>query len=373
MSRRLLVEAGPVETRLALTEDGIATEFHVRPAGERGVLGEIRLGRITDSAPDMGAFFVDIGHPTPAFLKKKDAGEAREGAIVTVEVIREPLSVKAARVSARSPAALAAAPLAAGRTAPALLRPAPPFAALLARARGVTTLLVAGGEAAASLRAHLPGLPIEIAAGCPDLFAREGIADDFAEALRPALPLGPTGRLSIDETEALCAIDIDGGGLGPRAANETAAPLAARAIRRRNLSGQILIDFIGDAGAIAAGRAALARALAADPLKPDLAKGDLGGLVLVTRRREGESLLRSLTVPCPVSTGRWACAGHLAARLLREAESLARHQPGRPLLARAPADALAVLEAVAETWRGLSLTLEASAFPSREVAVMVRS
>ncbi|PWR24418.1 ribonuclease E/G [Zavarzinia aquatilis] len=372
MSRRLLVEAGAVETRLALTENGAAAEFHVRPAGERGLLGEIRLGRITDSAPEMGAFFVDIGHATPAFLKKKDAGEAREGALVVAEVIREPLSGKSARISARSPAALAAAPLAAGRTAPALLRPAPPFAALLARARGVSALLVAGGEAAAALRAHLPGLAVEVAVGGADLFAREGLADDFAESLRPALPLGPTGRLTLDETEALTAIDIDGGGLSPRAANETAAPLAAREIRRRNLSGQIVIDFIGDAPAIAAGRAALARALAPDPLKPDLAKGDLGGLVLVTRRREGESLQRSLTVPCPVSTGRWTSAAHLAADVLRRAESLARHQPGRPLLARAPADALALLESRADVWRGLPLTLEVAAFPSREVAVMVR-
>lgn len=371
MSRRLLIEAGPLETRIALLEAGEATEFHVLDPESGDRLGEIRLGRVASTMAELGAFFVDLGGGESGFLKHRDAGGATEGALVVAEVVRAPLGGKAARLSARTPAALAAAPLAQGRDAPALLRPAPPVAARLARARGVKSVTVAGGEAAASLRAHLPGLPFTLAP-VADLFTAEGLAEDFAAALRPRLALGPTGSLAIDETEALTAIDVDGGGLGARAANEEAARLAARALRLRNLSGQIVIDLTGDAPAIAAGRASLAAALASDPLRPDLARGDLGGLVLVTRKREGESLQRATTEPCPVSTGRWASPRHLAARLLRDAESIARHQPGRPLLARAPADAVALLESRPALLRGFDLVLELAPFPSRAVAVMVR-
>ncbi|PWR18674.1 ribonuclease E/G [Zavarzinia compransoris] len=348
MSRRLLIEAGAFETRTALTEGGEAVEFQVFPVGAACLLGEIRLGRIVATEAALGAFFIDIGLDRPAFLKRKDAPGAREGDALAVEVIREAEGGKAARVSARiAPGTL---PDLAGRQPPALLRPAPPAALRLAAARAPDRITVAGEAAApllALLRRALPAVPVEVAHGTSDLFAAEGLADAFAASLRPRLPLVPTGAITIAETEALTAIDIDGGGLGARAANEAGARAAAAEIRRRNLSGQIVVDFIGDAPAIAAGRQMLIRALAADPLRPEVIRGDLNGLVLVTRPRQGDSLSRAVTVPCPIAEGRWLAPRHLAAELCRLADGLAHHHPGKALQALVPADVAAYLESPA--------------------------
>lgn len=367
MSRRLLIEAGAFETRLALLDGGEPVEFRVFPAGRASRLGEIRLGRIVATEAALGAYFIDIGLDRPAFLKRKDAQGAHEGDALAVEIIREATGSKAARVSGRI-AAAATLPADGAKAPPALLRPAPPPALRLAQARAVDEILLAGDEIApllAAARRMLPAVRIDLAHGIADLLAAEGVEDGFAACLSPRLPLGPTGALTIAETEALTAIDIDGGGLGPRAANEAGARLAAAEIRRRNLSGQIVIDFIGDAPAIAAGRQALLQALATDPLRPEVARGDLNGLILVTRQRDGDSVHRAATEACPLADGRWLAPSHLAASLSRIAEALARHHPGRPLHARLPADALSWLEpqpalAALRQRLGAPLTLEAA-------------
>ncbi|MFA5121791.1 ribonuclease E/G [Zavarzinia sp.] len=373
MNRRLLVEAGPIETRLALLEDGVPVEFLLWPATRRPLLGEIRLGRVIEWEASLGAYFVEIGLDQPAFLKRKDAPPLTEGAAVACEVIREPIGHKAARVGARTPDALAAQAKAEaeGREPPALLRPAPPPAARLARQRGAGQIRVSGAAAIAALRQALPDLTVEAAHGMPDLFAAEGIAEEFAASLAREVPFGAGGHLTIDETEALTAIDIDGGDLGPRGANEAAAPVVAREIRRRNLAGQILVDFIGDAPAIAAGKAALLRALKADPLHPELSRGDLNGIVLLTRTRFADSITRAASAPCPLSTGRWASTEHLAAALLRQAEALARHHPGRALLARAPGDVQDYLDA-SGLGDAAGLVLSYAQAPDRAVDVSIR-
>ncbi|RJF89142.1 hypothetical protein D3874_20970 [Oleomonas cavernae] len=103
MTRRFVIEAGPLETRTALIEDGRAIEFHVFPQGRPSLVGEIRLGRVASVEKAMGALFVDIGLDRPAFLKLKDAGRPSpaEGAAIVVEIIREATGAKAARVTTR--------------------------------------------------------------------------------------------------------------------------------------------------------------------------------------------------------------------------------------------------------------------------------
>lgn len=376
MNRRLAIEAGPLETRTALAENGMPVEFHVFPAGRPSLLGEVRLGRVVSVEKGMGALFVDLGLDRPAFLKLKDAGRPSPaaGAAIAVEVIREPAGGKAARVTAR----LAAPPDAAGRVPPALLRPGPHPAARLAREAAAAGPLevVIEGPAAAAVRAGLDGIESRGHQGLRPLFEAEGLEDAFLAALARRIALGSGGSLTIDETEALTAIDIDGGAMAARAANEAGAAAAAREIRRRNLGGQIVIDFIGEAADIAAGRAALARALAADPGRPELARGDLNGLVLVTRPRLGDSLTRAVTEPSPAADGRRLSASHLAARLLRRAESLARHHPGQALRATAPQDVLDFAAPLFESLvrpLGAPLRIEASSGDGRGVTVGLAS
>ncbi|WP_199699344.1 hypothetical protein [Oleomonas cavernae] len=92
----------------------------------------------------------------------------------------------------------------------------------------------------------------------------------------------------------------------------------------------------------------------------------------MTRTRIGPSLRGAVTEPCPASDGRRLTASHLAARLLRRAEGLARHHPGRALIARAPQD---VLDFAAPRFEelvrplGAPLRIEASLGDGRDVEV----
>ncbi|MBL8601897.1 MAG: Rne/Rng family ribonuclease [Myxococcales bacterium] len=61
------------ETRVALIESGIVTELHVERRGERNVVGDVYLGKVTRVLPGMNAAFVDIGLDRAAFLHVDDA------------------------------------------------------------------------------------------------------------------------------------------------------------------------------------------------------------------------------------------------------------------------------------------------------------
>ena len=89
-------------------------------------------------------------------------------------------------------------------------------------------------------------LPIDIS---KDPFKEYLLDDAILEALQKEVNLKNGGRLSIEETKALVAIDVDSGkdtNTGPISRlNQEAAVEIARQIRLRNLSGKIIIDFAG--------------------------------------------------------------------------------------------------------------------------------
>ncbi|MGH9368635.1 MAG: Rne/Rng family ribonuclease [Thermoanaerobaculia bacterium] len=73
MTRDLLVNVTPPETRVALREEGRAVEvFHER-RGREGLVGNVYLGRVHRVLPGMQAAFVSIGFDRDAFLYVEDA------------------------------------------------------------------------------------------------------------------------------------------------------------------------------------------------------------------------------------------------------------------------------------------------------------
>src|SRR6266542_6395921 len=60
------------ETRVALIENGIVTELHIERRGEKDVVGNVYLGKVTRVLPGMNAAFVDIGLERAAFLHVED-------------------------------------------------------------------------------------------------------------------------------------------------------------------------------------------------------------------------------------------------------------------------------------------------------------
>jgi ribonuclease G len=61
------------EIRVAIIENGIVTELHIERRGDRNVVGDVYLGKVTRVLPGMNAAFVDLGLERAAFLHVDDA------------------------------------------------------------------------------------------------------------------------------------------------------------------------------------------------------------------------------------------------------------------------------------------------------------
>lgn len=116
----LLMNVTPNETRIALVETGMLREVHIERQAKRGIVGNIYKGRVTRVLPGMQSAFVDIGLEKAAFLhaadivshtecvdeneqkqfKVKSISElVREGQDIVVQVVKEPLGTKGARLT----------------------------------------------------------------------------------------------------------------------------------------------------------------------------------------------------------------------------------------------------------------------------------
>jgi ribonuclease G len=159
----------------------------------------------------------------------------------------------------------------------------------------------------------------------------------FDEALSPTIALAGGGAVHIEAVRAATLIDVDSGtpesGSPERTAlaiNLAAAVVIARQLRLRRFGGSIVVDFVGldDRGARERVRTALARALVADPARPEiLGWTRLGHLELVRPRRLrplAEVLLEAPSCGAPIKTA--VTVAHEALRRLRREE---RAQPGR--------------------------------------------
>ena len=224
--------------------------------------------------------------------------------------------------------------------------------AVLERAKALTT------EEAPDLA---PALTYEGADAAP-LFERHDCAGRLAAALEPEVTLPGGARLTIEETRALTAMDVDTSQAAAAAAAET-AEAAGREIVLRNLSGLIVIDFAGRGGARRreAQIGALKRALAADRTPHRVLGVTAGGVVEVNRQRLGPSLRQALTETAGGPFGgrrlRLEAGAHEAAvAARREAASGAR-----ALTLRAAPALLEALSAPGEDvlarWLGIPLAL----------------
>jgi len=130
MSNEIVINASVGETRVGIIERNQFTELHIERAGEQNVAGTVVKGRVTRVLPGMQAAFVDIGLEKAAFLYAGDYydnsprsngnGEAserrsrsrngrqqppsldtllREGQEIVVQVAKEPIGSKGARIT----------------------------------------------------------------------------------------------------------------------------------------------------------------------------------------------------------------------------------------------------------------------------------
>jgi Rne/Rng family ribonuclease len=122
------------------------------------------------------------------------------------------------------------------------------------------------------------------------LFDRGDAGDALAAAEMPELALPSGGRIAIETTAALVAVDVDSGSTGAEAAlttNIEAATETARQLRLRELGGTVMVDFIrmagkGDRDKV---KRRLAEAVAIDRLPVHLLGWTRGGLYELVRGR----------------------------------------------------------------------------------------
>jgi ribonuclease G len=112
----ILINWAPQETRVAIVENGAVQELHIERALERGLVGNVYLGKVARVLPGMQSAFVDVGLERAAFLHVADlhtsngaraAGaplvpierQVFEGQTLLVQVIKDPIGTKGARLS----------------------------------------------------------------------------------------------------------------------------------------------------------------------------------------------------------------------------------------------------------------------------------
>jgi ribonuclease G len=72
MSQDILINWAPQETRVAVVEQGTVQEVHLERTLERGLVGNIYLGKVSRVLPGMQSAFIDIGLDRAAFLHVAD-------------------------------------------------------------------------------------------------------------------------------------------------------------------------------------------------------------------------------------------------------------------------------------------------------------
>lgn len=72
MSEEILINVTPREKRVAIVENGVLTEVFVERASRLGIVGNIYRGKVSRVLPGMQAAFVDIGLERTAFLHASD-------------------------------------------------------------------------------------------------------------------------------------------------------------------------------------------------------------------------------------------------------------------------------------------------------------
>jgi ribonuclease G len=74
VDKELIINSTPTEVEIALLEDGKLVELHHQKTNNNFSVGDIFLGKIIKTMPNLNAAFVDIGHKKEAFLHYTDLG-----------------------------------------------------------------------------------------------------------------------------------------------------------------------------------------------------------------------------------------------------------------------------------------------------------
>ncbi|HSV53966.1 MAG TPA: ribonuclease G [Burkholderiaceae bacterium] len=96
MQQDILINWSPQETRVAVVENSAVQELHVERPLERGLVGNVYLGKVARVLPGMQSAFIDIGLERAAFLHVADLMSAFAGPKTSEEVAGSPRNTQPA-------------------------------------------------------------------------------------------------------------------------------------------------------------------------------------------------------------------------------------------------------------------------------------
>ncbi|MFZ2540878.1 MAG: ribonuclease G [Gallionella sp.] len=113
MSEEILINVTPQETRVAVMQLGVVQDMYIERGSSRGMVSNVYFGKVIRVLPGMQSAFIDIGLERSAFLHVADIWENSnngdtlkpiekimfEGQSLLVQVIKEPIGSKGARLS----------------------------------------------------------------------------------------------------------------------------------------------------------------------------------------------------------------------------------------------------------------------------------
>lgn len=340
MTRQALISRGPGETRLAIAEDGVLTEFRIERDIAPSIVGRLFEARVATVAKPLGGVFVELGGGGEAFMETRKGAAPSEGERLRVRGVADAWGGKLPRVAADTADTAKDRSNETGPVARFLIEYAPDgLGSIRFDAPGLRPEM----QAARTEAPELAGVELIYDDGSAGpLFETAGVAEEIARLAETSVPLPGGAVLHIETVRAATLIDLDTaktplrGAKSPamEAVNASAVPEIVRQIRLRNIGGMILADFAGDTTG-AAGRKAMAALEAAaedDPQGLRVLGVSRLGLVEMTRRRPRRPLHDLWFGGEPTRTPTAATA---ALGLLRALADAFRRGGGRVPVARA--------------------------------------
>jgi ribonuclease G len=116
LTEDILINVTPFETRVAIVEQGAVQELHIERSIQLGHVGNICWGKVVRVLPGMQSAFIEVGLERAGFIHIADLRENRsersqglaltpiekilfEGQTLMVQIIKDPLGTKGARLS----------------------------------------------------------------------------------------------------------------------------------------------------------------------------------------------------------------------------------------------------------------------------------
>ncbi len=328
MTYSILYESSPWHKRAALfNEQGKLVNIHHDDIDRPYTEGAVFLGRVKKIVKGLKAAFIDIGDMRPGFLPFATLPadlRLTEGMEIMVRITRAPVEEKGAKLDARVIQKRPEGKL----PVPSLLFSASSCIrrCLMDAQDTPVTIYIPSNALHNDMLEYVLETNIKHISDLDDCDLYERLDEELQLAEGPEFPLQGGGRLTVEKTKALTAIDVDAGGmqynkdLTPLDINKIAATAVANLCFLHELGGNILVDFLtmrqrDDKLKL---QQHMEEAFVQDRSRVEILQMSRFGLVEVYRQRNGADLMTRLRWPNFV-------AGDIILKLMRHVQNAGQH------------------------------------------------